>query len=300
VSDLQRGWPGTSAAAVGVRDQHRAARKRDRLEAGALAAVRDIDRHADTVHLVHHLGAEVGEAAIPGDVAAAAEPVAPVVGQLRHALAELVEALDVGERAEVIGVLVADDDADAAARAGREQVLGGRDALEIAGAVDEQSIPARRPAQRRRVRIARVGVDGRMADADAGRLEPPVVGFGEARRLVLPAGELLPVERQQTEHVDDRGAEHGIDRARRHRDRRSAEPAAAEVEHGRGERRGDAEQTAAQQPPPAPAGAAPGRRRRGQHDAARHRRGAQPAAVSPAGASTRRARTTKRYGASPT
>src|SRR4030095_9873902 len=53
-----------------------------------------------------------GEAGVAGLVAAAAEGVALVVGQLRDALTQLIEVLDVGEGVKVAGILKADDDAD--------------------------------------------------------------------------------------------------------------------------------------------------------------------------------------------
>ena len=82
-------------AAVRVRDRDRLLRDLDRVERRPVAAVRDVHQHAGLVHRRDDLGAEVADAAVHAVGAAGAEQVLAVVGELRAALAELVEGLDV-------------------------------------------------------------------------------------------------------------------------------------------------------------------------------------------------------------
>jgi hypothetical protein len=95
------------AVGVGVGDRDRLLREADGVHGGAVADVRQVDQHAAAVHLLDDLAAVAGEAGILVLVAAAAQRVLVVVGQLDAAHAEFGEQLDQADAAlEQLGVLV--------------------------------------------------------------------------------------------------------------------------------------------------------------------------------------------------
>ena len=107
-------------AAAGMVDRDRLARGAGGLEAGALAAVRQIDHDPRGVEPLDHLAAEGGKAAIAGRHRAVAETVGGIVGELDDAHAEIGEGLDAARiPAHHRRVLEAVDDADPALVAGR-------------------------------------------------------------------------------------------------------------------------------------------------------------------------------------
>src|SRR5690606_21329856 len=79
---------------VGVRDRDRPFRNLDRFEPGALAAMRDIDDHADPVHLADDLATEPRNPAVVLFVTRAADEALVIVRQLHDPDAQLVEHLD--------------------------------------------------------------------------------------------------------------------------------------------------------------------------------------------------------------
>ena len=95
-----------------------------------VAAMRDVDQHADLVHRLDDLLAEIADAAVDAVGAARADQVLAVVGQLRAALAELVELLDVTGLAEMLGILHAHDDGDLALLLRAVEVRGRADERE--------------------------------------------------------------------------------------------------------------------------------------------------------------------------
>ena len=102
---------------VGVRDGDRARRGGDRLEAGTVADVGEVDEHADPVHLGDHVASERRETLVDRVVAGAADQVTRVVGELRDADAARVEVRhELDPVFERRGVLKAGQDADPAGR----------------------------------------------------------------------------------------------------------------------------------------------------------------------------------------
>ena len=108
-SVLQRALRGTSARQFEWVTSDGFRRGLDHVQRGAVAAVRDIDRHAEPVHPRQNPFTVSGEAPLPGIGGAAAQAIV-VIGELGHALPQFVERIDVVHRPEVIRILLADDD----------------------------------------------------------------------------------------------------------------------------------------------------------------------------------------------
>src|SRR5262245_61220655 len=84
------------------------------VKGGAVAAMRDVDRHSDFVHALNDADAEVGNTVVAPLSRAVADQVASVVSQLGDALADAVKEIDVFRTAKLFGVLQTDADADLA------------------------------------------------------------------------------------------------------------------------------------------------------------------------------------------
>jgi len=97
--------------AVRVCDEGWLSRDLDRIESGAIAAVREVDDHPDRIHLLDDCDAEIAEPAINPFRRTVSKKIPPVVGELRDPLAQPVESLHIVYRAEMLGILKPDDDA---------------------------------------------------------------------------------------------------------------------------------------------------------------------------------------------
>ena len=119
----------------------------DGVLAGLGADVGEVAQDAEPVHLGQHVAAEVGEAAVALLVAAGADEVLGVVGELHDAQAQLMEE---GEMVEAVldaaRVLPAQDDAGLALPLGALDVVGGVDLGDEVGVVAQPGLPAREVA----------------------------------------------------------------------------------------------------------------------------------------------------------
>src|SRR5262249_61964471 len=88
-----------------MRDQRGLLRDFKSVERGAVAAMRNVNRHPDLVHTLDDRGAEIADAFIPPFGGAVADQVSRVVGELRHALAEALKIIDVRRPAKMFGIL---------------------------------------------------------------------------------------------------------------------------------------------------------------------------------------------------
>ena len=106
-------------------------RERERVQAGLLAAVAQVEQHALGLQPLDHLRAEGRQALVVGHRGAVADRVAAVVGQLDDAHAHLGEQAHAIEfAAQHLGVLEAVDDADLARLGGGVDVGHGRHAAQ--------------------------------------------------------------------------------------------------------------------------------------------------------------------------
>ncbi len=205
-SDLLRGWAASALQLAWVISTGRSELV-DRLEGGALGAVREVDRDADLVHRSDHLAAEGGEADVLGVAAARAEPGAGVVGELRNPLAEAVEesstSATLRKWSEFWKPIRMPMRCSRRARSRSAAARTGRKKLRLA--VD-QGVPVAHPAQGGAVGIGSVGLDRRVENRHAGVDQALEVGGPETGGLALPGVEPRPVEGEQAEHVDDRRA----------------------------------------------------------------------------------------------
>src|SRR5262245_4722403 len=103
---------GRQGAAIGVRDQHRLFGKLERVQRGAVAAVRYVDRHADFIHPLDDGRAKIRDALITTLGGAVADEVARVISQLRNTLPQPAKEIHVGGRAKLIRILKAQNDPD--------------------------------------------------------------------------------------------------------------------------------------------------------------------------------------------
>ena len=102
-------------AAVGMSYQDGPAGRFDRVQGGAVAAMRNVHGHADLVHALDDGRAVFAQTAICRVGRSSADPVA-AIGELRDALAQTVEAIHILDRSKMFGVLLADQDANRAER----------------------------------------------------------------------------------------------------------------------------------------------------------------------------------------
>ena len=179
------GGAGDEGAAVGVGDDDGDGGGVDGIEGCPVAAVGDVDSHADGVHAGEDLLAELGETGVAG----------------------------VGGGTEVFGVLQADQDSDFAGLFGEAEIGGGDDALELVRVCFHQRIPAVNVADGLGVDVAGNEANGGVEDCRAGVLETLEIGGEEASRVAFPGGELAVVEGEQAQHVDDGGALDEVERA---------------------------------------------------------------------------------------
>ncbi|GAA1605009.1 hypothetical protein GCM10009828_034970 [Actinoplanes couchii] len=157
--------------------------------------VRQVDEHADPVHLGHHLAAEVAEPADPGHVGGAVRPAGVlVVGQGQVADAQLVQHPQDGQRvADAVPALGPDQAGDPAGPERRLQSAGGRHQLQpvrepAVHLPDQVDLLQRAHHGRRRGQVTR-HVDGPELGADPPRRQPGQIGAGQ--RLVPVQRELL-------------------------------------------------------------------------------------------------------------
>ena len=144
-----------------MRDRDRLLRMLDRVERGAIADMREVDQDARAVHLVHDLAAEARQAGVVGLVAASAEVVLVVVGELNDADAHVGEQLDEMDAAvEQRGVLEAEHDGDAPGGVGGFDVLAGERDRHDVGVLAREIAPPRDGVH---------GLDRRLPESERGR-----------------------------------------------------------------------------------------------------------------------------------
>ena len=122
-----------------MRGDHGSPRHLDHVPERLVRDVRDVDQHAEPVHLAHHLAAEVGETAVAPDVARGIGPAVAVAPGERHvADAEVVEVLDVLELVlDRVTSLQAHQAGDLAGGGGIPDVLRAHRERQAAGVPDE-------------------------------------------------------------------------------------------------------------------------------------------------------------------
>lgn len=197
-------------AAVGVGDQNRLLRSFDRVETGSLTAVGNVDRHAGCIHARDDIGSESGESPIAGSHTAGPEAVHRVVSELREPLPDGVEAIDVFDTPDVIRILHAQDDADFLLRTRPRQVIGVQHANEVIRMRGDKAVPLVEPASCESVRIGPVESHGGMKHVYSGAAQLPEIRGAEVARNGLPPGEQRPIQRKQTEHVNDVGLQNQV------------------------------------------------------------------------------------------
>jgi hypothetical protein len=125
-------WGRTERDGIGVRAQHWCLRAADGIERRLRPAVRQVDHETEAVHLRHEVPSVAAQTAVTIE-AACANVALPVVRDLDDADADLLEdAQHVEVAADGLGVLHADDDADAAGGFGPPDVGGAGDKLQLA------------------------------------------------------------------------------------------------------------------------------------------------------------------------
>jgi hypothetical protein len=220
------------ASSVGVGERDGLGRDLDRVERRPVAGVRDVHEHAGLVHRRDDRGAEVADAAVHAIRAAAAEQVLAVVGELRTALAELVERLDVLRPAEVLGVLQAHDDRDLAGRFRAVEVGGLVHDGEQIRIARREAHPAGQEAEGLFADFGAAGADRIVEARDAARAERRDLG----RRQRIGVSLRTEVDLQHAQHVDDERAADEVDGARGIFARAVGEGAeGTEIEHREGQ-----------------------------------------------------------------
>ena len=194
---------GRQRAAVGVRDEDRLFRRRNRVQAGALPAVRHIDRHSDRIHPGDQIPAECRKPSVMTHMATVADLVFGVTRELREPLAHPVERFHVIQAAKMIRILHAEDDPDLAFLPGPLEVVRAVHAHEIIRMPSDKPIPFLKPRPGDVIRLAGLERDCRMENVDPGAAQLPKIAVGESSRLFLPLIEQRPVQGQQADHVND-------------------------------------------------------------------------------------------------
>ena len=128
-------------AAAGMREDHRPRRRIERIKRRAIAAVRQVHRHADSIHPRHDVVPEHGQAAVICLEKPRADAVLIVVRELRKTLSEREEGVDVVRRAEMIGVLERDHDPDLPCLLRRLEVRRVADPHEPVGITGNEAVP---------------------------------------------------------------------------------------------------------------------------------------------------------------
>ncbi len=219
---------------VRVRDRDRLRRELDRVQRRAVAAMRDIDEHADFVHGLDDLLAEIADAAVHAVRAPRAEQVLAVVSQLRAALPQLVELLDVARRAEVLRILHAHDDGNLALLLRSIEIRRRADEREHVRVATGIALPRRNERQRFFHRLRAAGADGIVKRRDPAGTK--VRGHLLADRAGVRFRREVDLERRK--HVDHERAFDDLHRACRIARRIRAERAVtADVEHRQAEGR---------------------------------------------------------------
>ncbi len=130
---------------------------------------------------------------------------------MRDALAEFVEPIHVFHGPEMIGILLANQNANLALRFGALQIRCAIHSQEIVAARRDQSVPTADVAQRTGMHIAVCEAHRRMEDRDSRILQPFEIGRQEAARLGLPGCQLVVVQGHQPQHVDNGAAVDQVD-----------------------------------------------------------------------------------------
>ena len=170
----------------------------------------DVHRHAKAVHLADERNAEIAQPVVVPLRGAIAEHVARIVRQLRNPLTERVELLDVLQRAEVFGVLHAEDQADFLRRFGTREIISAVDPHEGIGVRGDETVESAQEPERVLMDLRAAGAAGWMKDGDTSIAKSLQVSIRERVGIPHP---LLAVraKRQQAEHVDDDGLLHQPD-----------------------------------------------------------------------------------------
>jgi uncharacterized protein (TIGR03437 family) len=190
-------------AAVGVGDEDRLFRRSNRVQAGALPAMRHVDRHPDRIHPRDHFQAKGGEPPVMAHQTAVAKVVFGIIGELGQPLAHPVERVHVIHAPEMIRVLHAKDDPDLAVPPGPREVVGAVHADEVIRMPRDEPIPFLEPRPCGVVQLAAPKSDGRVENVDPGAAYLAEIGVSESVRVVMPLIEQRPVQGKQAEHVDD-------------------------------------------------------------------------------------------------
>src|SRR5713101_6602716 len=100
--------------AIGMRDEHRFLGDFERFQGGAIAAMRSINDHTQFVHSPDDGDSKIADAVVAALGGAVSNQVARIVGELRNALAQTEEGIDIVWTAEMLGVLQAEEHANLA------------------------------------------------------------------------------------------------------------------------------------------------------------------------------------------
>ena len=190
--------------AVRVRDENRLRGGFDHVERRAVAAVRDIGGHAELIHTCQDSLAIFRQAFFRGIGGTASQTIV-AIGELRNTLPQLIERVNVVHRAEVIRILLADDDPEFPFVLGAWNVGGTAHADEVFRVRVDKTVPTGDVGRRLGVGVALDIANRGVEDSDAGILEALEIGQAEARRAGSPCIELLEVQGEKPQHIDHGG-----------------------------------------------------------------------------------------------
>jgi hypothetical protein len=147
------------------------------VEAGPVAAVRQVDHEPGLVELLHQLMSEGAERGVLGRHGAAAHHIAVVIGDLHHAdAAGLVFVHPLQAIADLDRILEAVDQADLALRLRAGELRRPGDPGQVLGAARDDGVPFVEPLEGDLVRIARAE---HIAQGDVDGAEPRGPGVGD-------------------------------------------------------------------------------------------------------------------------
>ena len=168
-----------------MRDQHRFLRDIAGIQGRPVAAMGNVDRHADLVHALDNARTVAAQTLILRAGRPAADPVAPI-GELRNPLAQTVEAIHIVDGSKMSRVLLADQDSDFARGFGPRQVGWSVDAQKVRLVRGYKGIPSADVAQRSCVDVSCVVPYGGMKNRDSRIFQPLEIGLLKTVWLRLP------------------------------------------------------------------------------------------------------------------
>src|SRR5262249_39794091 len=137
-----------------------------------------------------------------------------VICKLRNSLAQGVKPVYVFHSAEMLRVLLADDDPDLTLDLRPLHIFAAIDAKELAVVSFDKGIPAADVAQGRRVQVPIDEAEGLMEDRGAGIPKLLEIFVLQGSWIRLPGEHLAVVQREQAHHVDHGRAADKIERLR--------------------------------------------------------------------------------------